>query len=157
LHTELTNINLYIHASHSELMRLKLYFRKVFDRSSLSQDALSVCLNTIAVLFLYDVDTIAYKFFLDEQLRTRMERDGKVELDETNVKQTVADLAMDLCPFACINHTDSCGDVWTRRKRGLHDCCHYDLWALQSWSSVAPTRRCSQARQCHQKGLRLRK
>ena len=48
-------------------------------------DALSVCLNTIAVLFLYDIDNIAFSQLLPERLRSRIERDGKVQLDDEDV------------------------------------------------------------------------
>ncbi len=50
-------------------------------------DALSVCLNTIAVLFLYEVDNIAFANLLSEDLRVRVERDGRVKLAPANLRE----------------------------------------------------------------------
>eukprot|EP01047_Picozoa_sp_COSAG01_P013813 COSAG01_NODE_659_length_14436_cov_15.108112_3_plen_393_part_00 len=43
-------------------------------------DALNICFNTIAILFLADVDNISYQLGLSEDLRGRMERDGHMLL-----------------------------------------------------------------------------
>lgn len=48
-------------------------------------DALSVCLNTIAVLFLYDIDNIAFAQLLPERLRSRIERDGRLQLEDRDI------------------------------------------------------------------------
>ena len=45
-------------------------------------DALSVCLNTVAVLFLLEVDNITFDAALREQLRSRVEEEGHVELSD---------------------------------------------------------------------------
>ena len=45
-------------------------------------DALSVCLNTVAVLFLCEIDNLAYAVFLPEKLHARVEDEGRVELGE---------------------------------------------------------------------------
>ena len=45
-------------------------------------DALSVCLNTVAILFLCDIDNIAFDLALGERVRARVEDAGRVELDE---------------------------------------------------------------------------
>eukprot|EP01052_Picozoa_sp_SAG31_P024019 SAG31_NODE_2017_length_6663_cov_3.680530_6_plen_223_part_00 len=43
-------------------------------------DALSICLNTIAVLFLYDVDNMAFAHLLSDELRCSVIRGGRVLL-----------------------------------------------------------------------------
>jgi hypothetical protein len=48
-------------------------------------DALSVCLNTIAVLFLYDIDNIAFAQLLPERLRSQIERDGRLQLEDKDI------------------------------------------------------------------------
>ena len=45
-------------------------------------DALSVCLNTVAILFLCDIDNIAFALALGERVRARVEDAGRVELDD---------------------------------------------------------------------------
>ena len=45
-------------------------------------DALSVCFNTIAVLFLCEIDNLLYAILLPERERARVEVEGRVELDE---------------------------------------------------------------------------
>ena len=45
-------------------------------------DALSVCLNTVAILFMCDVDNIAFDLALGERVRARVEDAGRVELDD---------------------------------------------------------------------------
>lgn len=45
-------------------------------------DALSICFNTIAMLFLCEIDNLAYAVFLPERLHARVEDEGRVELEE---------------------------------------------------------------------------
>lgn len=45
-------------------------------------DALSVCLNTVAILFLCDIDNITFNLALGERVRARVEDAGHVELDD---------------------------------------------------------------------------
>jgi hypothetical protein len=45
-------------------------------------DALSVCLNTVAILFLCDIDNIAFDLALGERVRARVEDAGRVELTD---------------------------------------------------------------------------
>eukprot|EP01043_Picozoa_sp_COSAG02_P047990 COSAG02_NODE_4662_length_5119_cov_2.425299_2_plen_612_part_00 len=45
-------------------------------------DALSVCLNTVATLFLCDIDNIAFDLALGERVRARVEDAGRVELND---------------------------------------------------------------------------
>jgi len=45
-------------------------------------DALSICLNTVAILFLCDIDNITFDLALGERVRARVEDAGHVELDD---------------------------------------------------------------------------
>ena len=45
-------------------------------------DALSVCFNTVAVLFILDVDNLTFEFLLSEKLRSAVEKRGQIELDD---------------------------------------------------------------------------
>ena len=45
-------------------------------------DALSVCLNTVAILFLCDIDNIFFDLVLGERVRARVEDAGRVELGD---------------------------------------------------------------------------
>jgi hypothetical protein len=45
-------------------------------------DALSVCFNTVAVLFLCEIDNLLYAIMLPERERARVEVEGRVELGE---------------------------------------------------------------------------
>ena len=45
-------------------------------------DALSVCLNTVAILFLCDIDNIFFDLVLGERVPARVEDAGRVELDD---------------------------------------------------------------------------
>ena len=49
-------------------------------------DALSLCLNSVAVLFLYEVDNIAFANLLDERVRVRVEQLGRIDLSEVNLQ-----------------------------------------------------------------------
>ena len=45
-------------------------------------DALSICLNTVAILFMCDIDNIAFDLALGERVRARVEDAGRVRLDD---------------------------------------------------------------------------
>ena len=45
-------------------------------------DALSVCLNTVAILFMCDIDNIFFDLVLGERVRARVEDAGHVELED---------------------------------------------------------------------------
>lgn len=49
-------------------------------------DALSVCFNTVAVLFLCEIDNFTYVTLLNERVRSRIEERGRLELCDTEVK-----------------------------------------------------------------------
>lgn len=48
----------------------------------LGGDALSVCFNTVAVLFTCELDNVAYSILLNERVKTRVEERGRVELED---------------------------------------------------------------------------
>ena len=52
-------------------------------------DALSVCLNTVAVLFMCEIDNVAYSVGLSERVKTRIEQFGRVELGADEVARLV--------------------------------------------------------------------
>eukprot|EP01048_Picozoa_sp_COSAG05_P013825 COSAG05_NODE_1509_length_4688_cov_77.656788_2_plen_471_part_00 len=52
-------------------------------------DALTACFNTLAVLFLAEVDNAAYTFGLSERARARVEAHGRVVLSDTEAKAMV--------------------------------------------------------------------
>ena len=45
-------------------------------------DALSVCFNTVAVLFTLEIDNLAFKMLISERIRAYVEAAGHVELTE---------------------------------------------------------------------------
>merc|ERR1711969_199542 len=45
-------------------------------------DALSVCLNSVAILFMCDIDNIAFALALGERVRARVEDAGRVVLGD---------------------------------------------------------------------------
>jgi hypothetical protein len=47
-----------------------------------ASDVTSICFNTIAILFLAEVDDVAYKFGLNEKVRARVEKNGRIMLTE---------------------------------------------------------------------------
>ena len=48
-------------------------------------DALSVCFNTIALLFLCEVDNVTYAILLSERVRSRVEANGmRVEIGDAD-------------------------------------------------------------------------
>ena len=48
--------------------------------------AKEVCLNTVAILFLADLDNIVFELGLSERWRSRMEEAGRVELTEAEAR-----------------------------------------------------------------------
>jgi hypothetical protein len=60
-------------------------------------DALSVCFNTIAILFMTEVDNVCYYFALAERVRTRVEEAGRVELTEKEAAMLVRTKAIHVC------------------------------------------------------------
>lgn len=47
----------------------------------------SVCLNTVAILFITEIDNVTYTILLSEATRARVEKDGRVELQETEAAE----------------------------------------------------------------------
>jgi hypothetical protein len=52
-------------------------------------DAMSVCFNTVAILFLCEVDNIVFTVGLSERVRARVEGAGRVELGHVAVEALV--------------------------------------------------------------------
>ena len=52
-------------------------------------DALNICFNTIAILFLCDIDNIAYDHGLSEHVRMRVEERGRVDLGAAEAEALV--------------------------------------------------------------------
>ncbi|KAK3272617.1 hypothetical protein CYMTET_19096 [Cymbomonas tetramitiformis] len=48
----------------------------------LGADAVSICLNTVAILFIAEIDRVAFAFGLDDRLRTHMEEFGRAKIGE---------------------------------------------------------------------------
>ena len=57
-------------------------------------DALSVCLNTVAVLFLCDVDNITYAILMDERVRTRVELRDRMHPSDAEAQALAKSKAM---------------------------------------------------------------
>ena len=57
-------------------------FLVIFDGG----DAKSVCMNTVALLFMADIDDMMYEVALSEPWRTRMEEAGRVKLEDEQAK-----------------------------------------------------------------------
>jgi hypothetical protein len=45
-------------------------------------DALSICFNTIALLFMCEIDNLGYAILLGESMRARVELEGRTDLGE---------------------------------------------------------------------------
>merc|ERR1712118_394790 len=60
----------------------KLSARWRFALTLLGGHVLRVCFNTVAILFLCEIDNGAYKLGLSKRVRRRMEAAARVELDE---------------------------------------------------------------------------
>ncbi len=52
-------------------------------------DALSICMNSVAVLFLCEIDNLAFTFGLGEHMRSRVEEAGRVILNDVEAKHMV--------------------------------------------------------------------
>ena len=56
-------------------------------------DSISVCLNTVAVLFLCEVDNLSYSLGLPESWKARIEQAGRIELQVSPLKLNLIYLA----------------------------------------------------------------
>lgn len=72
-------------------------------------DAMSVCFNTIAVLFLCEVDNAAFAMVLGERARARVEDAGRIELGDVES----AALAQTKVVHVCAITFAICVGVWT--------------------------------------------
>lgn len=64
-------------------------------------DALSVCFNTVAVLFLCEIDTVMYAS-LPRRFKARMESVGRVVLSDKEADAMVNSQAVHVCAFVCM-------------------------------------------------------
>jgi hypothetical protein len=62
-------------------------------------DALSVCFNTVAVLFLCEIDNLLYAILLPERERARVEVEGRVELGEAEAAALMRSKAVHVVVF----------------------------------------------------------
>jgi hypothetical protein len=60
-------------------------------------DALSVCFNTVAVLFLCEVDNLAYAIGLNEKVRAQLEVKGRIELSEVEADSLARSKLVHMC------------------------------------------------------------
>lgn len=47
-------------------------------------DALSICLNTVAILFMVEIDNVAYSIGLSERIRSNFEQHGRIKLEDAD-------------------------------------------------------------------------
>jgi hypothetical protein len=76
-------------------------------------DALSVCFNTVAVLFLCEIDTVIYAG-LPRRFKARMETVGRVVLSDEEADGVVKSQAVHVCAFVCmllLTVTTRCGSI----------------------------------------------
>ena len=74
-------------------------------------DALSVAFNTIALIFLLDVDNLSYSYGLSERQQMRMETDGRVALTDADKGHVALIKAVQVPVIMC----GICVTVWRRR------------------------------------------
>ena len=60
-------------------------------------DALSISFNTIAILFLCDIDNISFKLALPERIRARVETVGRINLSDTEASTLVTMKIVHVC------------------------------------------------------------
>lgn len=65
--------------------------------SELGGDALTVCFNTVAILFLTEIDNIAFRIGLSERMRTLVEDAGRVDLNDATAAALVRMKIAHLC------------------------------------------------------------
>ena len=87
-------------------------------------DALSVCFNTIAMLFLCEIDNLLYAFLLPERERARVEVEGRVELGESEVVALMRSKVVVL--YVCMTYVgcSSFNDVLVLESQG----CTFKIW-----------------------------
>ena len=68
---------------------------------AVAADAVNVCFNSIAILFLLEVDNLAYATILGERSRARVEEAGRVELGDEDVAALTRSKAIHVCGIVC--------------------------------------------------------
>ena len=78
-------------------------------------DALNVCLNTVAILFLCDIDNMAFDLVLGERVRARVEDAGRVELQQAEAEALARTKTIHvvLLVLAVLAVVWSGGDFWS--------------------------------------------
>ena len=78
-------------------------------------DALSVCFNTVAVLFLCEIDNLLYAILLPERERARVEVEGRVELGKAEaaalMRSKAVHVALVVVAVPCAVALGGSGDV----------------------------------------------
>ena len=82
----------------------------------------SVCLNTVAMLFLCDIDNVAFQLGLSEKLRSRVESAGRITLTEDNITAIARSKAVHaaLIVICVLGWVLLCGEMATNGGFGLH-------------------------------------
>jgi hypothetical protein len=79
-------------------------------------DALSVCFNTIAIVFLMEMDNMAFSLGLSERVRARVENAGRVDLNDAEavalvrMKVVHATLIVALVVYGVLSGADASGE-----------------------------------------------
>eukprot|EP01043_Picozoa_sp_COSAG02_P060413 COSAG02_NODE_7889_length_2803_cov_28.147189_4_plen_136_part_00 len=63
---------------------------------------MSVCFNTVAVLFLCEIDNLAYAIGLGEKLRARVDTEGRVELGEAEADALILSKTVHVCVLVAV-------------------------------------------------------
>ena len=84
-------------------------------------DALSVCFNTVAVLFLCEIDNMVYAILLPERERARVEQEGRVELGEVEAAALMRSKAVHLLLLVVVVPCTVVGS-------GSGDVVGWELW-----------------------------
>ena len=78
-------------------------------------DALSVCFNTIALLFLCEIDNVAFALGLSSRVRTRLQEVGRIELSA----REEARLERSKAAHGCVLVSVMLAGVWLKWSKGF--------------------------------------
>ena len=83
-------------------------------------DALAICFNTVAILFMTEIDNVCYAMGLGERARARVEQVGRVELSETELANLVRSKAVHigLIVLSCLAAVKLAGSSHDARRGG---------------------------------------
>lgn len=76
-------------------------------------DGLTVCFNTIAIIFMCEIDDVAYEIGLAERVRVRVEHAGRVELSDNELKALSRSKIIHIIAvaFSCMLSVYLCGQT----------------------------------------------